>query len=208
MENNKKVSFPIYRKIALSIAQDIVEGKFTEGQKLSGRSVLSSQYSVSPETIRKAVHMLKDVGILDIEKNSGVRVLSAWEAKEFIRQNEEIQSVTHVKDELFSWMKRQVNETAEAMEKIQFLINTSERLKNPSPFTPYEIIVPPHSKVTGKTINELNFWHKTGSTIIAIERGQQILLSPGPYASLLVGDILHIVGDEKALYTAIHFITD
>lgn len=207
MENEKKVSFPIYREIALNIAQDIVDGKYMEGQKLSGRSVLSSQYGVSPETIRKSVHMLKDVGIVDVEKNSGVRVVSVREAKGFIQQNQDIQSITTAKNELFAWMKRQITETADAMEKIQSIINTSARFKNPTLFTPYEIMVPSHSKVAAKTISDLNFWHQTGATIVAIEREEQIILSPGPYATLQVGDILHVVGDEQALHTAIRFVT-
>lgn len=68
MEELKKTIFPAYRRIAIYIAQDIVGGKYVEGQKLSGRTVLSSRYAVSPETVRKAVHLLKDIGILDVKK--------------------------------------------------------------------------------------------------------------------------------------------
>lgn len=207
MEKGRKATFPVYRKIAISIAQDIVSGKYVEGQKLSGRTVLSSQYGVSPETIRKAVYLLKDVGILDIEKNSGVLVCSVREAAEFVQQSQEMQSVAAVKNELFAWMDRQIREAAAAMEKMQFIINASERYKKSTPFVPYEITVPSNSKVAGKSISDLNFWHKTGATIIAIERGEQTILSPGPYSSLLVGDILYIVGDEQALRASIHFVT-
>ncbi|MEM5770840.1 MAG: TrkA C-terminal domain-containing protein [Bacillota bacterium] len=207
MERSKKATFPIYRKIAINIAQDIVNGKYVEGQKLSGRTVLSSQYRVSPETIRKAVYLLKDVGILDIEKNSGVLIRSVREAAEFVEQSGEMQSVSDMKNELFAWMERQIVETSTAMEKMQFIINASERFKKSTPFVPYEIVVPSSSRVVGKSLSDLNFWHKTGSTIIAIERGEQIILSPGPYSSLMVGDVLYIVGDEQALRSAIHFIT-
>ncbi len=207
MERNKKATFPIYRKIAINIAQDIVSGKYVEGQTLSGRTVLSSQYSVSPETIRKAVYLLKDVGILDIEKNRGVLIRSVREAAQFIQQSQEMQSVSDVKKELFTWMERQISETSAAMEKMQFIINASERFKKSTPFVPYEIVVPSNSRVVDKSISDLNFWHKTGSTIIAIERGDRIILSPGPYSSLQIGDILYIVGDEQALRAAIHLVT-
>ena len=207
MEKNKKITFPAYRKIAIDIARDIMGGKFLEGQKLSGRSVLSSQYGVSPETIRKAVYLLKDVGILDIVKNSGILVLSAKAAATFTQQAQELQSVSSVKSELFAWMERQVDETSAAMEKMQYIINTSERLKKSTPFAPYEIVVPPNSAVAGKSISDLNFWHKTGATIIAIERGEQTILSPGPYSALQIGDILYIVGDDLALHASIHFVT-
>lgn len=208
MARSKRVSLPVYRKIAVSIAQDIVGGKYVEGQKLSGRTVLSSQYGVSPETIRKAVHLLQDVDILDIKKNSGVRIRSVKKAAEFLHQSQEMQSVADVKNELFAWMERQIGETAAAMEKMLFLINASGSVKKATPFVPYEIVMPPNSKIAGRTISDLNFWHKTGATIIAIDRGKQTILSPGPYSSLLSGDVLYIVGDEQALCSASHFITD
>jgi K+/H+ antiporter YhaU regulatory subunit KhtT len=207
MEKSKKAAFPAYRKIALNIAQNIVDGKYIEGQKLSGRTVLASHYNVSPETIRKAVYLLKDAGILDIEKNSGVLIRSVRDAGEFIRQNHEMQSVADVKSELFAWMDRQISKTESAMEKMQFIINTSEHFKKSTPFVPYEIVVPANSGIAGRSIRALNFWHNTRATIIAIARGALTILSPGPYSCLLIGDILYIVGDEQALRAAIHFVT-
>lgn len=50
MEND---SLPQYMQIALSIAGRIAGGDVPEGAKISGRSKLSSEYNVSPETIRK-----------------------------------------------------------------------------------------------------------------------------------------------------------
>ena len=55
MEND---ALPQYMRIARSIAQRIADGELMEGEKLSGRSKLSSEYNVSPETIRKAVQVL------------------------------------------------------------------------------------------------------------------------------------------------------
>lgn len=208
MEKSKKTILPAYRKIAIDIARDIVSGLYTEGQKLSGRTVLSSRYGVSPETIRKAVYLLKDIGILDIKRNSGTLVLSAQKAAQFIQQVKNKQSMVDIKKELFAWMKSQIEETASAMEKMQLIINDSKHIEKAMPFDPYEAVVPPKSAIAGKSIIELNFWHETGATIIAIERGEEIILSPGPYSSLLVGDILYLVGDEQSLRTAIHFLTN
>ena len=48
-------TLPQYIQIALSSARRIAGGDVPEGAKISGRSKLSSEYNVSPETIRKAV---------------------------------------------------------------------------------------------------------------------------------------------------------
>ena len=45
MEND---ALPQYMRIAVSVAERIAEGQFAEGEKLSGRSKLSSEYAVSP----------------------------------------------------------------------------------------------------------------------------------------------------------------
>ena len=48
----KRDSVAIYAKIAMDIANRIVNGEIPEGKRLSGRSLMSSEYGVSPETIR------------------------------------------------------------------------------------------------------------------------------------------------------------
>ena len=56
----------LYYSIAVDLARRIVKREFTEGMKVSGRSLLASQYQVSPETIRKAIALLKDAGVVDV----------------------------------------------------------------------------------------------------------------------------------------------
>ena len=81
MEND---SLPQYMQIALSIAGRIAGGDVPEGTKISGRSKLSSEYNVSPETIRKAVRLLSDMRVVDVREKSGVYVLSADNARRYL----------------------------------------------------------------------------------------------------------------------------
>ena len=67
MEND---ALPQYMRIARSIAQRIADGELMEGEKLSGRSKLSSEYNVSPETIRKAVQVLQDRAVVIVREQS------------------------------------------------------------------------------------------------------------------------------------------
>ena len=77
-------TLPQYIQIALSIARRIAGGDVPEGAKISGRSKLSSEYNVSPETIRKAVRLLGDMRVVDVREQSGVYVLSADNAKRYL----------------------------------------------------------------------------------------------------------------------------
>ena len=51
MENE---SLTHYMRVAVSLAERIAAGELREGEKLSGRSKLSPEYNVSPETVRRA----------------------------------------------------------------------------------------------------------------------------------------------------------
>ncbi len=63
MEN---IDTPKYIKIAIDIAQRIYNNEFKVGEKIRGRSTLSSKYNVSPETIRRAVSLLKDMQVVEV----------------------------------------------------------------------------------------------------------------------------------------------
>ena len=86
MENE---SLPQYMQIALSIAGRIAGGDVPEEAKISGRSKLSSEYNVSPETIRKAVRLLSDMRVVDVREKSGVYVLSADNARRYLHNADE-----------------------------------------------------------------------------------------------------------------------
>lgn len=202
MDRERRVATSTYRKIAIDIAESIANGKYAEGQKLYGRSVLASQYKVSPETIRKAVYILKDVGILDTEKGSGVEVISVRKAGEFVARCTEVENITSIKNEITQWAQRQMKETSAILDKIQFIANAAERFRSASPLTPYELKIAASSPVIGKSADELRFWHNTGGTIIAIQRGEELILSPGPYATFQEEDVFFMIGNDQSYAAA------
>lgn len=199
-EEKKRVA--IYRKIAIDITKNIVNGKYAEGEKLFGRSVLASQYKVSPETIRKAVYLLKDVGILDTEKGSGVEVKSVEKAKQFVELNKEIENITIVKNEIEKWSQKHIKEVTDVIKKIEFIVDSTNRLKSSSNLIPFEINITKECTCIGKTIENIQFWHNTGGTIVAILRDNNLIVSPGPYAEVNENDVFYIIGNEEAYLLA------
>ena len=77
-----------YMRIAISVAERIAAGELREGEKISGRSKLSSEYEVSPETVRRAIQLLSDMRVVAVKEQSGVYVLSADNAKRYLRNFE------------------------------------------------------------------------------------------------------------------------
>lgn len=67
MENE---SLTHYMRVAVSLAERIAAGELREGEKLSGRSKLSPEYNVSPETVRRALRLLADMKVVEVKEQS------------------------------------------------------------------------------------------------------------------------------------------
>lgn len=187
---------PVYQQIAIDIANRIVSGEFTVGSKIFGRSTLAGQYNVSPETIRRAMILLEDMNIVNINQGSGILVKSKEDAFNFVKKFKDIDTMNSVKADINNIL----NEKTKLEEKLQMsiskLIDYSERFKKSNPFAPLEIEIAEDCSLIGKSIGEVNFWQHTGATIIGIRRENNLILSPGPYAIFTKNDIFIMIGEE------------
>lgn len=52
-----------------------------------------------------------------------------------------------------------------------------------------------NTKITGKTLNELNFREKYGLTLVAIRHGKNVQVSPPANAVIEMGDTLSVIGE-------------
>ena len=75
---------PNYLRIAMDLASRIAAGEFEEHSKISGRSVLASEYNVSPETVRKAVRLLADMKVVEVQEKKGIVILSRDSARRYL----------------------------------------------------------------------------------------------------------------------------
>ena len=197
-----------YLQIALDLATRIAKGDLPEGTRIYGRSVMASEYNVSPETIRRALRLLADMKVVEVKPQSGAWVLSADNARRYIENFEEDSDVQALRSRLkelmaqYSELNRQTAEVVSALVKSRDTFSAANE-----PLPNYEVVVPQDSPVIGKSIGTLKFWQSTGGTIVAIRRGQTVILSPGPYAELYGGDTIILVGNAAAAEAARHFIT-
>ena len=189
-----KVDTPVYQRIAVKIAEDIANGKYSVGEKVSGRSTLASCYKVSPETIRRSVFLLQDVGILEVAKNSGVIIASLENAQNFVEQHKEIKKINSVKADIIEFGKKQKEYADFMLQSVNILVEMTERFSQSNPLTPFSVKLTPEMKNLGKTSAEVNFWHNTGATIVAVKHN-----STGPYTSFEDGDILYFIGTSDCL---------
>jgi K+/H+ antiporter YhaU regulatory subunit KhtT len=192
-------SLSMFNAIALDIAQRIVNGEFPIGTKISGRSLLAGHYNVSPETVRKAVALLKDSNVVMVSQGKEIVVESIQQAYHFLAHTKDMHSVYSLKQELelLLTQKQEIDKRLETI--LSDIINFSDRLKNLTPYNPIEVVVPSASWVIGKSIGEICFWGRTGATVVAVRRGTEVIISPGPSAILQPGDKIILVGSSDIL---------
>lgn len=188
-----------YQTIARDIAIRIMNNEWPENQKISGRSLLSSEYNVSPETVRRALALLSDMKVVTIKKNSGVYILSADNAKRYLSDFDDIKDQKDMQNELKELIEKNNDINKRMYELLSMLIKTQNTISYvKSRFPDYEVKISPDSKIIGKNIGSIRFWQNTNATIIAIKRGQSVIVSPGPDAELYQDDTIVFVGTAAA----------
>ena len=195
-----------YLQIALDLARRIAKGELPEGSRVYGRSVMASEYNVSPETIRRALRLLADMKVVEVKPQSGAVVLSADSARRYIENFEESADVRALRQQLKELMAEYADLSRRLSDTVAALVKSRDTFAADQPFPNYEVPIPKGSPLIGHSIGALKFWQSTGGTIVAIRRGQTVILSPGPYAELYDGDVLVLVGSPAAVEAAHNLI--
>lgn len=189
----------LYYSIAVDIARRITRGEFQEGSRISGRTLLASQYKVSPETIRKAVSLLKEAEAVQVSRGKEVEVLSRENAEAFLLEwdaTRPVQTFWEEFDLLIAEKKRIDQRFYQLLEEVA---NHSPRISALAPYRPFEMQLSSTSRAAGKTIGALQIWQATGATVVAVRKGITLMVSPGPDMLLESGDWLALVGPEESI---------
>jgi Putative regulatory, ligand-binding protein related to C-terminal domains of K+ channels len=184
-----------YERIALDIAYSILNEEWKIGEMIKGRSTLSGKYSVSPETIRRALKLLEELNVVEVVEKKGILIKSRTAADAFIKENHSKDRVLSMREDIAKMIqeKRAIEDTM--IETLDTLIEQALIMKHVGIIHPLEFKVTESSYLIGKSIGEVKFWEHTGATIIGINRTGQLLLSPGPKLVFFAGDIVFYVGN-------------
>lgn len=71
---NKDLATPLYEQVAKELRKEIFSGKYGEHGSLGTHTQMTERFSVSLITIRKAVQMLADEGLVEIHQGKGTFV--------------------------------------------------------------------------------------------------------------------------------------
>ncbi|MBT2725380.1 GntR family transcriptional regulator [Bacillus sp. ISL-75] len=203
-----KAQIPTYERIAIDLANRIYDEKFKVGEKIHGRSTLASEYKVSPETVRRAIKILEDVEIVHSTKGSGIVISSRENAYKYIQRFSNLASIKDLEKQMNSLISERDKLDEQLFDTLRKIMDYSGKLRHTNPLAPIEVEVYPDCIHIGKTISEVKFWQNTGGTVIGMKRNGELIISPGPYALILEGDVLLIIGAEETHDRVIHFMEE
>ena len=154
---------PIYSQVAFDIASKIVSGEIKVGERFTGRSLMGSQYGVSAETIRRAMRLLGDMGIVSTQNNVGSTVLSQKRAVEYVEQYQAYSDLRALKASLREMVAKRDQLNAEINQTFSRMMDLSERFRSSDRLRTYEFQVS-EGPMAGRSIGELQFRQKTSAT--------------------------------------------
>ena len=205
--SKKEKGSPAYLQVAIDIAGQIAEGELREGQRFSGRSLMSSKYGVSPETIRRALGLLNEMDIVSIEPSSGVVVKSRARAALYAQRRGEAADMRRLQEELDTLTAQRRALDLRIESAIARLTDTAERFRRGDSLQTYEFTLSPGTRIEGLSISQSAFRRETGATILGIRRGEDIILSPSPETLLQEGDVLIVVCDMLVVPAVSEFVS-
>lgn len=206
MEKKIEIKRPKYQVIADDIAAKIVEKKYIVGEKIYARSSLASQYSVSSETARRAIAVLQDLNIVEATKGSGVVIVSYENAANYIQRLQGVKSIHDLQRQLTNSIDKQIEELKQFQDTLDEMVNRTSRFQSINPFIPFQIDINENCPYLSKNVGEINFWQQTGATIIGIKKDHELIVSPGPYATLSAGDTLFFIGKDECYSNVKQFL--
>ncbi len=193
----EKMETSRYMKIAIDIAHRICNNEFKIGDKLRGRSVLSSKYNVSPETIRRAVSLLRDMDVVQVFENSGIYINSIENAYLFIQKFNAKNNIHEIKQKIKELQKEKLKIEKEINKNIDMLLSYSTEIDTVSLKNAYEIKVNTNSHIIHKTVADTQFWKYTNATIISVKRNENVFISPGPNFIFEEEDIIKFICSKE-----------
>jgi GntR family transcriptional regulator len=75
-EVNKNESVSLYAQVAAEIRRAISEGEAAPGERLPSAIDLAEVIGVNKNTVIRALHILRDEGLLDFTRGRGIRVVA------------------------------------------------------------------------------------------------------------------------------------
>ena len=181
-----------YMTIAADIADRIVRGDYQEGQKIFGRSTLAGKYNVSPETIRRALILLQEAGIVQVTPGVGVAVKSLDAAQKYLEDFDQRRVLHSLHEQLYLLVKKRDQINEEISKVIEELMEHTLQVESRyNKIEEWKVL--PESPLVGKPLSRIELCDQ--SRILSIRRRDMgEIVNPSSKNVIESGDVITIYG--------------
>ncbi len=201
-------NLPKHVQIAYEIAQKINQNILQEGDKLRGRNLAATEYKVSAETVRKALALLQQKGVVVVKEQSGAYVLSKEYAKDFVKSIKEDMKLSNHVQNIKDLLKESKGITKQIEKEFRSIDLTKRKSTTDLPFDIFSYKITKDCQLIGKTIQECSFFYNTGATLFGMIKNGQVISSVPESTVIDVKDILFFSGDEKKKAKTLTYIKE
>lgn len=196
-----------YLDIARDIGEKIINEYYKEGDILRGRSILASEYNVSPETIRKTMNILSKEKVVTVKRGVGIFINPKFNAESFISKIGRVDALKESESKVKKLLDEQKRLDDSLHEEVKKLLD-SYRFSRRETIEFLELNIPSDSWVINHSIGDIYFYNYTEATIVAVVRDDKTFTSPGPDFVIEAEDTLLLVSkDELSYERALAYIT-
>jgi K+/H+ antiporter YhaU regulatory subunit KhtT len=197
-DNRQQTHSARYINIAVDIATRIARGEYREGQRIFGRSSLAGRYNVSPETIRRALAILEERGIVELHPGIGVTVRSKSNAEAYLAEYGQRQILSDIQRRLHEYLEERSRLDGEIVrltdELLDYTFKMATRLQRI-----HELRVEANSPLAGKSLEDVQFRTRTGGTVLTVQRHTKEIVSPEAHTIIQAGDVLTVIAPPEAI---------
>jgi|GEM_PF-1491690 DNA-binding transcriptional regulator YhcF (GntR family) len=202
----KKNTVPVFEQIAYELACKIKNDELKLEQKIRGRTIIASEFSVSSETVRKALALLEKQGVVEIKEQSGVYVKSKAEAIKYIAMHHQNFETEKQFEEIEELLKNNIQTNKDLQLKFKQIKKNNNLHKSVLPINTFSIVIKKYDAFLSKDFSIDEFELITGGNIFGIVRKDLIISGVKRSFTFQVGDEIFISGGESVKQKTLSFI--
>lgn len=195
-----------YMEIAIDISKRIKRRELKEGQKLRGRSLSSSDYNVSSETMRKTFNLLQEYGVIEVKEKSGAIILSRDNAIEFLDTFSSKKKFMSDLEKIYDLQQENAQVEHKIKSAIKKLESYAPLIHSDFPIDYVTVQLHDGFSCIGQRVQDVPFNAVSGCTLFGIISRQAVHSTIDPEYRFVSGDTLYFSGNTESTQKLLDFI--
>jgi DNA-binding GntR family transcriptional regulator len=202
----KKNTVPVFEQIAYELACKIKNDELKYQEKIRGRSIIASEFSVSSETVRKALALLEKKGVVDIKEQSGAYVKSKVEAVKYIAMHHQNFKTEQQFEEIEQLLKESIRAHKDLQKQFKQIKKNNDLHKSVLPINTFSITLKQYDAFLSEDFLIDEFEQIVGGNIFGIVRKDLIISGIKRNDTFEIGDEVFISGGESVKQKTLSFL--